>query len=156
MVDSATLQPVRSTRTFGDSAKGTRTFVSAVYDGATARLHREDPGQTHDTTRDLPQPSAKNADPGVYDDGSLYWLVRGIPLRTGFKAAYSNVTTQVVTVTVRVAGQERIHVPAGDFNTWKVIFETSSSAETAWVDDSAPHRFPLTRHADETVFRKSV
>ena len=47
---------------------------------------------------------------------------------------------EVVTVSIKIESQERIRVPAGDFNSWKVRVETPANTVFIWVDDAAPHR----------------
>ena len=84
-----------------------------------------------EAVRNLPRQSAGSADTGWYDDDALLWLARGIPLATGYEAAYVHVINagqpRVLTVRVSLAGPERVETPAGTFEAWKVRFDREQS-----------------------------
>ena len=143
LIDSKSLLPISSTRSIRDQEKGEVTTFTTVYEYPVVRLTADDDGDINNTTRDLPEPDERSSDPGYYDDESLNWLVRGIPLHEGFQGAYRNVnagTAKVVTVKVEVEEQEGVEVPAGTFRTWKVVLRTESITQLFWVDVEAPHR----------------
>ncbi len=142
-VDSKTLLPVTSSRTISDDSKNRKTVFTATYEYPSVKLHSDDNGKTRDTVRALPQPDATSPDPGYYDDDSLLWLVRGMRLEKGFEGTYRNILSgnaQLTDVKVTVDKQERIKVPAGDFDTWNIRIESGSMTQRIWVEAAAPHR----------------
>jgi hypothetical protein len=152
-VAAKTLRPIESSRTIADSKGNKRTVFSASYGEKTVKLTADDNGKTRETSRDLPQPNATSPDPGYYDDDSLLWLARGLRLEKGFEGAYRNITSgnaQVITVRVKVDGQERVKVPAGEFATWNIRIDTNSITQRIWVDVEAPHRVVKARFEDLT------
>lgn len=142
-VNSKTLQPLTSSRTIRDDSKNRETVFTATYEYPTVKLHSDDNGKTHDTSRVLPQPNATSPDPGYYDDDSLLWVVRGIRLDKAFQSTYRNILSgnaQLTDVTVTVDKQERIKVPAGEFDTWNIRVDSGSVSQHIWVETAAPHR----------------
>ena len=141
--DANTLEPMLSSRTISDDSKNRKTVYTATYEYPSVKLHSDDNGKTHDTVRALPQADSTSPNPGYYDDDSLLWLVRGIPLTKGFSGTYRNILSgnaQVTDVTVTVEKQERIQLPAGDFDTWNVRIDSGSVTQHIWVESAAPHR----------------
>lgn len=150
VVDAETLRPYTATRTISNSEKNTSTSFTTTYDDAAHKVHMrsEENGKVRETERDLPKPTEKSPDPGYYDDESLFWLVRGIPLTNGFSGAYKDVNAsngQVFTATLRVEGKESVKVPAGTFSAWKVRLETQSITQFFWVNEAAPHEIVRAR-----------
>ncbi len=150
-VSSETLQPISSKRILVNTDTGTRTEFSGEYlvDSVVlshARSDLETPEEIEDerrTPRDLPQPDDRSPDPGYYDDESLFWLVRGIPLEEGWEGAYHNVnlgTAGISVAEVFVEQRETIAVPAGEFETWRIRLRTASITQRLWVEVEAPHR----------------
>jgi hypothetical protein len=91
----------------------------------------------------LPAPGEGGPDPGWYDDESLLWLIRGIPLRIGWEGGYHNVnasTGRVFRVKLKVDGREEVKVDAGTFDTWSVRVESASITQRIWVEVAAPNR----------------
>jgi hypothetical protein len=73
--------------------------------------------------------------PGALD------AIAALPLASGYNASFLNFDTetqQVSELQLRVLGSEMVHVPAGRFNTWKVLTTsaTGGPGETAayWID----------------------
>lgn len=150
VVDSKSLQPFSTTRTISDPSKNQRTIYTASYHPEQASVHfqADDNGKVRETDRNLPKPTAASPEPGYYDDESLFWVMRGVPLERGFEGAYADInasTGQVVTVKVRVESQEQVKVPAGSFNAWRVRLETSSVTQVFWVEDGGAHRIVQAR-----------
>lgn len=141
IVDSKTLTPFSAQRTILKD-DGKRTTFTSEYHDATVSLRADVEGKQNEAERDLPTPTAGSG-PAWYDDESLLWLVRGIPLREGFTGAYRDInagTGRVFTVEVSIEGQEDVQVAAGSFKTWKVRIRTASVTHYFWVDAEAPHR----------------
>ncbi len=82
--------------------------------------------------------------PDAYDNNSLLTILRGLPFRTGTAATFTNVVTAnaaQIKSTASVAGQESVTVPAGTFDTYKVVMEFGGAQkQTAWYEVAAPHR----------------
>ncbi len=82
--------------------------------------------------------------PDAYDNNSLLAILRGLPFGTGAAASFTNVVTAnaaQVKSTAAIAGQESVSVPAGTFETYKVIMEFGGvQKQTAWYEAAEPHR----------------
>ncbi|MGI8926303.1 MAG: DUF3108 domain-containing protein [Tepidiformaceae bacterium] len=147
VVDAQTLRPISGIRTISGE-DGDRTTFESAYGERIVRLEANVDGKRNSAERDLPGATAKSPDPGYYDDESLLWVVRGIPLRVGYEGAYKNINAgngRVFTVEVKVEGQERVRVPAGAFNAWKVRIRTESITQQFWIDEQAPNRIVRAR-----------
>ena len=144
LVDSQTLQPFLSERTVTDDEKGRRTTYTNTYRETDVLFQANVNGKPSETTRDLPAPTEESPEPGWYDDESLLWLARGIPLRDGYTGTYAHVINagqpRVLTVDVKVNGTEKITINGRDYQTWKVEFKRENSLYRAWVEQSGPHR----------------
>jgi Protein of unknown function (DUF3108) len=144
VLDAATLRPVSASRTISDPTGNKRTTFTSEYDPAAATVHFkiDENGKVRETNRDLPKGTKQSPDPGYYDDESLFWLMRGVPLEKGFEGAYADVnasTGQVITASVHVEDRESVKAPAGTFQAWRLRLETSSITQYFWIDDAAPH-----------------
>lgn len=103
----------------------------------------EEPSDSLDVQRELPEPTKAVPEPAWYDDEELLWLVRAIPLTEGFEGSFTNVnasTGRVFAADVTVERREVVEVPAGTFATWKIRLETSTVTQLIWVEQDAPHR----------------
>ena len=82
--------------------------------------------------------------PDAYDNNSLLAILRGLPFSDGTAAAFTNVVTAnavQVKSTATVSGQESVTVPAGTFDTYKVVMDFGGAQkQTAWYEVAAPHR----------------
>lgn len=86
-------------------------------------------------------------------DGAGAFLVIGrLPLGTGYHAIFRHLDLQAAKTTVRrlsVVGSERVSVPAGSFDSWKVEISDAGSAtpSTIWVDKATlvPVKFSATQ-----------
>jgi hypothetical protein len=156
VVESATLRPIESTRAAENLAKATRVVHSVAYGDGTARFATNDGNRTRATERDLPRPTDDHPEPGWYDDESLFWLARGLPLADGFEGTYVHVINagqpRVLPVDVRVEGREQVKVPAGEFSAWKVRFERGKSVYFVWIESAAPARMVQAR-VEDTVYQ---
>ncbi len=142
-VETATLKPVSSLRTILNNKENTVTTFSATYTANTAALEATARSKVTKTERDLPEATDDVPEPAWYGDESIFWLVRGIPLRSGFQADFTNLNPsngRVFDVGVLVQEQERVSVPAGEFETWRVRIRTASITQLFWVEAAAPHR----------------
>lgn len=140
IVDSATLAPISAERIIKNSKT---TTVSATYKGATAALRTETDGEVTEGTRELPPATDDVPEPTWYDDESLFWLIRGVPLRSGFEQTYTNLNAangRVFDVKVIVKDVEKVSVPAGQFDAWLIRIQTDSIVQEFWVEEAAPNR----------------
>lgn len=144
LVDANTLQPVQSEREFYDGKKDRRTIYKTTYRDTDVLFEANVNGKPDHTTRDLPTPTADMPDPGWYDDESLLWLARGIPLRDGFEGTYAHVINagqpRILEVTVAVKGPEKVKVGDQEFEAWNVRFERDESVYRVWVDTDGTHK----------------
>lgn len=149
-VEPESLIPLHSERVLVNSESGKRTtFTGAYADGvATLGYERVDIAserveEERSTDRDLPVPDEGSPDPGYYDDESLFWLLRGVPLEEGWEGAYHNVNLgvgRIFVAEVRVDRRERVVVPAGEFDAWRIRVRTASVSQLVWIEAEAPHR----------------
>ena len=151
-VDSATLQPISSLRVVLDLEEGEARHFATTYapNEGLVRFHSkqfegggEEPSDSLEAERELPEPTEDVPEPAWYDDEELLWLMRGIPLEEGFEASFTNVnasTGRVFAADVFVEELEVVEVPAGTFQAWKVRIQTSTVTQLIWVEQELPHR----------------
>lgn len=142
VVDSRSLIPRSSKRVNVDPRRDRTAVRTAAYEDDRVTLRLELDGETRTVTRDLPTPTSGSPEPGWYDDESMLWLVRGLPLHEGWKGAYHNVslgTAQVTVAEVTVLRKAHVTVPAGRFETWEVLVR-SSITNRVWVNQAPPHQ----------------
>jgi hypothetical protein len=90
-----------------------------------------------------------------YDNDTSLFLWRTIPFAEGYEASYVTIITNRRsrdTVTLRVTGRERVTVPAGSFDAWRLEIRSSNARQLAWYADT-PTR-PLLRYDNDrgTIF----
>ena len=141
-VDSKTLMPFGGSRAIFDSKKKTTTTFTSTYTPPKVTFKADENGNVHNTERDLPTPDKDSPDPGYYDDESLFWVVRGVPLEKGWEGTYDDVNAsngRIFTATIKVEATETVEVPAGKFTAWRIRLDTNSVTQFFWVDEAAPH-----------------
>ncbi len=77
-----------------------------------------------------------------YDNESSLWLWRTLDLAGGYEARYVSVNhldASQQTVTVRVTRRETLEVPAGTFETWRLLVRTGRATRVAWISVASPH-----------------
>lgn len=153
-VDATTLKPVEGLRvTHGRTAEGqpqeTRTTWTYRPEGDRLRLvvRTERAGEpvreTEIALRDH-----------VYDNESSLWLWRGVVLAEGYEEAYvsaSALDRTQQTVALKVPQQERVEVPAGTSEAWRILLRNGRAVRTAWISLDPPHRV-LRWDNGETIF----
>jgi len=85
----------------------------------------------------------------IRDERTLLTLARSLPLAPGYATrinSFMPIVGIVETVTVAVRKQERVTVPAGEFDTWRVDFSTPDRTTQAWIGVDAPH--PVVKFMD--------
>jgi hypothetical protein len=74
-----------------------------------------------------------------YDNDSSLFLWRSIAFSEGYQATYRTVVTgsgEQHVVQIEVVGKERITVPAGTFDTWRLEIRGSDRRQIAWYADT--------------------
>ncbi len=83
------------------------------------------------------------------DQRTLPMLARTLPLADRYATRLNSflpIVPILDRVTLRVAGRETVQVPAGEFETWRVVLDTGDSQTEIWVGVDAPH--PLVKYED--------
>lgn len=140
VVDSETLAPISAERIIKNEKT---TTVTAEYDGGSAKLRTETDGEVTEGDRELPPATEKVPEPAWYDDESIFWLMRSVPLKSGFDGTYTNLNAangRVFDVRVLVKDVETVKVPAGEFRAWLIRVQTDSVVQEFWIEADAPHR----------------
>lgn len=161
VVDPQTLEPIEAKRVVIDTERETETIYAGTYEPpkhvvvslTSVDLTGKDEDETFEADRELPPATESAPKPGWYDETSLFWLIRGIPLEEGFKGRYANVNVgigRIVGADVEVEGIEEVEVPAGTFRAYSIRVE-SSITNRFWVDVEAPHRVVKAR-LERTTF----
>lgn len=153
-VDAATLKP------FGGLREATR-----VNDDGEAEGESYDWGYLEGSGADRLE-SSRNRDGDVdegelrlrehyYDNESSLWLWRALDFDVELDLNYVSVNaldrTQQ-TVNLRAPAVETIEVPAGTFETWRLIVRNGRAVRSAWVNVDAPHQVVQWDNGD-VVFR---
>ena len=151
LVDGDTLKPVSGERLI--SGEDGELRVEVRYSSGMAEVERiaTEDGKEEQRTDELEVPEH------AYDWASSLFLWRSIPLRQDYEASYFNMATTVVgkpqriRVTLRVAGQETVEVPAGIFQTWRLEIRSSGVEQMAWYGTGESR--PLVKYDNgEVVF----
>lgn len=134
VVDARTLQPRTMTREIAGRGAGARYAGTYAPDGSSVEAHAADGGE--DRTRTL------RLRPGAYENEASLWLWRTLDFAEGYDGRYTSVNLvdqSQQTVSVRITGTERIEVPAGSFETWRLQIRNGRATRIAWVAVADPH-----------------
>ena len=142
-VDAKTLRPVQGTRISvarDASGKGQGTRTTWTYRPEGDRLHLATKVERDGAK---PEEGEVTLRPHAYDNESSLWLWRSIPFAEGYDQAYVSANaldrTQQ-TVSLRVPQREQVEVPAGKFDTWRILLRNGRAVRTAWISIAAPHQ----------------
>ncbi len=78
-----------------------------------------------------------------YDNESSLWLWRTLAFVEEYDEFYVSVNAIEVsqqTVNVRVPLTQTIAVPAGTFDTWRILLRNGRAVRTAWINAASPHQ----------------
>jgi hypothetical protein len=78
----------------------------------------------------------------AYDNDAALAFWRCLPYQEGYKVSYTNVTAAnalKTPVTLAVLGKERVVVPAGEIEAWKVQLEAGQTKQSLWYAVAAPN-----------------
>ena len=134
IVDNQTLKPREVTRVI-DGPDGERRW-EVRYVGDVAKVHQRAGDDERDDQLRVP--------PHAYDKWSEIFLWRTIDFRPGYEAAYTTIIAADLVnpkrslVTLEVMGKERVQVPAGSFEAWRLEIRQGGQRQTAWfaADDT--------------------
>ncbi len=134
-LDAASLAPlhVRSNGTAGGQAM----TISLDYDGPHVKGHVHVPRR--EGLRDVDVDTTLAA--GTLDENQIDALTLALPLAAGGRwtvNAYSASDGAIRTLTLRVAGEDTVTVPAGTFDCWKVSMEGGAVPINFYVTKAAP------------------
>ena len=74
-----------------------------------------------------------------YDNDSALFVWRTLPFADGLVAHYNTIVTnrrRTAVVTLKVVGRERVEVPAGSFEAWRLEIRSGSIRQVAWYADN--------------------
>ena len=112
-----------------------RQQVKAVYAGGQVDLELT-------TAQDVTTTHRENVISDVRDYRTLMQLARVLPLQVGYATevnSYLPITNVQERFSITVLSQERVTVPAGQYEAWKVELQTSDSESQAWLTVDTPH-----------------
>lgn len=130
--DAATLLPQAVERTAESRGDALHVHAAMAPDGSGLTI-----------TRSGEQPHDLRLGPNAYANESALWLWRTLPLAEGYAQRYVSVDTTegaVALVSVTVKARERLEVPAGAFDTWRLLVRGGRATGVAWVNVEAPHQ----------------
>ena len=150
VVDAETLKPISGSR--DRLVDGERVQLTSQYDATENTVtitEIEEDGEA----RVIPHRLERN----YYDNDSSLFLWRSIPFAEGFEASYYTVVTgsgEQHIVHIEVVRKERITVPAGTFETWRLEIEGTDRKQVAWYADTPQH--PLVQYDNSVQFFRLV
>lgn len=136
--DRDTLVPNRTELTY-ESERG-RVEYTAAYGESSVTIQSSLPIGDEEAAIDLP-------DSPYFDNEQLLMVIRALPLKRGYKATLRDVITRAAmntSITLRVVRKEKLEVPAGSFEAWKV--DLKGTGRTVWIATSEPH--PIVKYED--------
>ena len=148
-VDASTLKPLSVHRVISGNDQQT---VDAAYDATAGVVTVTENSSGKDRT--VPYRLKDN----YYDNDSSLFLWRTIDFREGYQVSYRSVVTNYGSqqvVSLHVTGKQQVTVPAGTFDAWRVVINTSDRTQTAWFGDT-PER-PLVQYDNDfnSIFKLS-
>lgn len=143
-VDAKTLRP-RSVERVIERRDDTDQYNGEYApDGRSVSMTKD--GDSKERTLELPE--------HAYENESSLWLWRTLAFAEDYRSRYVSVNTierKRQTVELDVTGQQRITVPAGTFETWRLQIRNGRATRVAWVNVEAPHQVIQWDNGD-TVF----
>ncbi len=113
---------------------GEETII-AVYNGSRVSMQ-------FTTKRNITTDQQASIPSDSYDYRSIMMLLRALPLESGYATkvnGYLPISGALERMELIVNRGETVEVPAGSFETWKVLMNTSSSRSQAWISTEAPY-----------------
>lgn len=91
----------------------------------------------------------------AYENESSLWLWRTLPLTDDYTSRYVSVNTierTRQTVELEVTGQQRMTVPAGTFDTWRLQVRNGRATRVVSINIEAPHQVVQWDNGDTVLF----
>jgi hypothetical protein len=136
------LNPIANTQELAGTGK-TDYMLTKVYDNGKLSLQAK--------TADGDKATTANYPAGAWDNDQLLESVRALPLAEGYSRSvtvFAGAPTPI-NVTIKVAGREKIDVPAGTYSAYKVSLNFGSGTHYAWYDVNKP--YPMIRYENTTA-----
>ena len=148
VADSGTLLPVSSSREATREDEQERWSAAYAPDlSAVAFTHETPAGETEERELRLRR--------GAYDNESALWLWRALDLTGEYDGQYvsvSAVNQSQITVRLTVVRRERVEVPAGAFDAWRLHVRSGRATRVAWIAVDPPHQLVQWDNGSE-IFR---
>jgi len=125
VVASESLKPLSSTRVIMGTNDDATIEVTYTPEGAVIRQGEKQSGVS------VPEHS--------YDNDASLFVWRTIDFREAYTANYTTIITNRrsrQTIEIKVAGKERVTVPAGTFDAWRLEIKGANANQVAWYADT--------------------
>ena len=122
------------------SVMGNEMTIDVAYAGGKATGKAVTPDRDGNVTT---KPIAADVPANAVDDNVLLPLLPGISWRPGLSVTvpvFASGTNTLHQVTLEVIATERLQVPAGTYEAYKVTVEGMAAPMTLWVNTGLPHR----------------
>lgn len=93
------------------------------------------------TIHDVTTPQHASIPSDARDQRTVLFLTRLLPLDDRYAVrfdSYLPIANQLERVTLQVVGREQVTVPAGTFDTWHVVLDTTAHKTEAWIGIESP------------------
>lgn len=131
-LDVTSLRPLGAEKTI--KAQGTDARISTSYEGGKLNVKATVNGEDKAASVDVPA--------NILENDQLLQTLRALTFADNYEGKFVNVVGQnaaKIDTTVRVKGKERLQLPAGAFDTWKVELDFGQAKQYAWYRVDAPN-----------------
>ncbi len=157
--DATTLKPISATHTVTDSTE--KRVAEANYEDTDKDCSAKRVVLIKQSTFKPPDAAASDSSRSnplcvpehSYDNDSSLFIWRTIKFEKDYIATYTTVFSNrrdTQRVTLRVATQEKMQTPAGEFDAWRVELTADQVSQTAWFATSDDHK--LIAYQNESFF----
>jgi hypothetical protein len=132
-VDASTLKPLSGAKRI--KSQGTDATVNTEYKDGKLDISAVVNGANRSASIDVPSDSL--------DNDQLLATLRALRFADGYEGKYVNVvgaSASKIDTTVRVQGKEKVDVPAGSFDAWKLELDFGQAKQYAWYQTDAPNQ----------------
>lgn len=161
--DPMTLKPISDVHTVTDSTE--KRVAEASYEGTDQDCSAKRVVRIKQSTYmppDEANPDSTRSNPlcvpeHAYDNDSSLFIWRTIKFEKDYTVTYTTVFSNrrdTQNVTLRVAKQEKLQTPAGEFDTWRVELTADQVSQTAWFATTDDHK--LIGYQNESFFFRLV
>jgi hypothetical protein len=131
-LEASSLKPLGEEKSI--KAPGVDATVSTTYKDGKLNIDAVQNGKPSSASIDVPGNAIEN--------DQLLMTLRALPFADRYEVKLVTVVGQnaaKVDTTVRVKGKEKVDVPAGTFEAWKVELDFGQGTQQAWYQVDAPH-----------------